>query len=187
MLFGKRKKELELQQKELERKRIEEERLRREEQLRKEMEAEKIRAQEELAKIVPYKFSVPNPRPKELISVLTNMLRKLFPEAKKAYLVLTELDDKKGYLLVVDIDVKFLKIIHLYLDGETKKVRDGMPIECILYSKSGNLTEKMEPFYEKVVPESVKRAGRDDASINEIDDIKLPDILSGNSNDVSDE
>ena len=178
-MFGKRKKEAELKAKqELEQKRIEEERLR-EEKLRLEMEAERKRAEEEAAKIVPYRFSVPNPKPKELIAVLTGMLKKLFPETKKAYLVLTELEDKKGYLLVVDIDAKFFKIIHMYLDGETKKVRDGLPIECILYSKSGNLTDKMEPFYQKIVPETEKKDVGSSSTSDEVKFSAMPEFGFG--------
>lgn len=187
-MLGRRKKQEELRkQQELEQKRIEEEKIR-EEKLREEMEIEKRRAREEAAKIVPYKFSVPDPKPKELIAVLTNMLKKKFPETKKAYLVLTELEDKKGYLLVVDIDAKFYKIIHMYLDGETKKVRNGLPIECILYTKSGNLTEKMEPFYQKVVSESEKSVSIEkDKASGEIVFSAMPQFGIGDKREVPDE
>lgn len=157
MLFGKQKKQQELlRQQELEQKRIEKERILMEEKLLREKEAEEARALEEAKKIAPYKFSVPDPYPKELVSVLKIMFKKLFPDVKKAYLVYTQYEDKSGYLLVVDIDAKFLKIINIYLDGETKKVRNGLPIECILYSKSGSLTDGMEPFYQKEVAEVKK-------------------------------
>lgn len=122
----------------------------------------------------PYKFSEPSPMPKELVSVLREMFKKLFPDARKAYLVLTEYEEKKGYLLVVDIDAKFLKIINIYLDGQTKKVRNGYPIECILYSKSGNLTEGMTPFYKKEVPEAPKSKPRSgSAVINDVPELGI--------------
>lgn len=101
-----------------------------------------------------YAFYKPDPYPKELISVLKSMLQRLFPDTKRAYLLEAQKSDQKGYLLIVDIDSKFLKIINIYLDGETKKVRGGMPIECILYSKSGSLTEGIDPFYAKESAES---------------------------------
>ena len=96
-----------------------------------------------------YAFYKPDPYPKELVSVLKSMLQRLFPDTKRAYLLEAQKSDRKGYLLIVDIDSKFLKIINIYLDGETKKVRGGVPIECILYSKSGSLTEGIDPFYAK--------------------------------------
>lgn len=96
-----------------------------------------------------YAFYKPDPYPKELISVLKSMLQRLFPDTRRAYLLEAQKSDQKGYLLIVDIDSKFLKIINIYLDGETKKVRGGLPIECILYSKSGSLTEGIDPFYAK--------------------------------------
>ncbi len=163
MIFNKRKKEEELrQQRELAQKLIDEEKLRKEEQLRLEAERQAKEEAEKAAKVLPYKFSEPSPMPKELVSVLKDMFKRLFPDVRKAYLVLAEYEGKKGYLLVVDIDAKFLKIINIYLDGETKKVRNGYPIECILFSGSGNLTEGMTPFYQKEVPESAKVKHRSD-------------------------
>jgi len=96
-----------------------------------------------------YAFYKPDPYPKELVSVLKNMLQRLFPDAKRAYLLEAQKSDQKGYLLIVDIDVKFLKLINIYLDGETKRVRGDIPIECVLFSKSGSLTEGIDPFYSK--------------------------------------
>ncbi len=101
-----------------------------------------------------YAFYKPDPYPKELVSVIKAMLQKLFPDTKRAYLLEAQKSDRKGYLLIVDIDSKFLKIINIYLDGETKKVRGDVPIECILYSKSGSLTEGIDPFYSKESAES---------------------------------
>jgi len=101
-----------------------------------------------------YAFYKPEPYPKELVSVLKNMIQRLFPDAKKAFLLEAQHNDKKGYLLIVDIDSKFLKIINIYLDTETKRVRGNMPIECVLYSKSGSLTEGIDPFYFKETVES---------------------------------
>ncbi len=101
-----------------------------------------------------YAFYKPDPYPKELIGVLKNMLQRLFPDTKRAYLLEAQKSNLKGYLLIVDIDSKFLKIINIYLDGETKRVRGNTPIECILYSKSGSLTEGIDPFYYKETPES---------------------------------
>lgn len=101
-----------------------------------------------------YAFYKPNPYPKELVSVLKSMLQRLFPDTKKAYLLEAQHFNKKGYLLIVDIDSKFLKIINIYLDSETKRVRGDVPIECVLYSKSGSLTEGMEPFLIKESAES---------------------------------
>lgn len=96
-----------------------------------------------------YAFYKPDPYPKELVSVLKGMLQKLFPDAKRAYILEAQKSDQKGYLLIVDIDAKFLKMINIYLDGETKRVRGDIPIECVLYSKSGSLTEGIDPFYVK--------------------------------------
>lgn len=182
MLFGKNKKQRELeQQQELEKIRLEKE-AEQKRQLQIQREEAEMRAAEEARiaakKASPYKFSVPDPMPKELISVLCSMFKKLFPEATKAYLVLTRYEDKKGYLLVVDIDAKFHKIINIYLDGETKKVRNGMPIECILYSKSGDLTDGMKPFYEKIVPEAAKPAPKLDLSsyTTDAEPLELPDF-----------
>lgn len=182
MLFGKNKKQRELeQQQELEKIRLEKE-AEQKRQLQKQREEAEMRAAEEARiaakKASPYKFSVPDPMPKELISVLCSMFKKLFPEATKAYLVLTRYEDKKGYLLVVDIDAKFHKIINIYLDGETKKVRNGMPIECILYSKSGDLTDGMKPFYEKIVPEAPKPAPKLNLSsyTTDAEPIAVPDF-----------
>lgn len=101
-----------------------------------------------------YAFYKPDPYPKELVSVLKSMLQRLFPDTKRAYLLEAQKSDRKGYLLIVDIDSKFLKIINIYLDGETKKVRGNTPIECILYTKSGSLTEGIDPFYSKESSES---------------------------------
>lgn len=153
-MFGKNKKQAEARLlAELEKQRLEEE-AERQEQLKKEIEEAEAMAAEALKNNTPYRFSTPDPMPKELVSVLKEMLKKLFPDAKKAYLVYTQYEEKAGYLLVVDIDAKFLKIINIYLDGETKRVRNGLPIECILYSKSGSLTEGMEPFYYKEVADN---------------------------------
>ena len=101
-----------------------------------------------------YAFYKPDPYPKELVSVISKMLQRLFPDTKRAYLLEAQKSDKKGYLLIVDIDSKFLKIINIYLDGETKRVRGDIPIECVLYSKSGSLTEGIDPFYSKESAES---------------------------------
>ena len=101
-----------------------------------------------------YRFSVPNPMPKDLVAVLTEMFKKLFPDTRKAYLVYTQYEEKSGYLVVVDIDARFHKIINLYLDGETKIVRNGLPIASILYSKSGTLTEGMRPFYRREIADN---------------------------------
>ena len=155
-----RQKKLEIQkkadvQKELEEKHHEEELalLRR----KQDEEFSRIKAERKSANPVnKYKFSEPNPKPKELISVLTRMLQKTFPDARKAFLLLTSYKDKSGYLLIVDIDPRFLKIINMYLDGETKPVRNSLPIECILFSKSGSLTEGIQPFYVKPVSENDK-------------------------------
>ena len=96
-----------------------------------------------------YAFYKPDPYPKELVSVLKGMLQRLFPDTKRAYLLEAQKSDQKGYLLIVDIDSQFLKMINIYLDGETKRVRGDIPIECVLYSKSGSLTEGIDPFYFK--------------------------------------
>ncbi len=101
-----------------------------------------------------YAFYKPDPYPKELVSVLKSMLQRLFPDTRRAYLLEAQKSDRKGYLLIVDIDSKFLKIINIYLDGETKRVRGNIPIECILYSKSGSLTEGIDPFYAKETSQS---------------------------------
>jgi len=144
----------------------EQERKRREEELaleRRRHEEELLRIEEERKNANPlhkYRFSEPKPRPKELVSVLSRMLQKTFPDAKKAFLLLSQYNDKSGYLLVVDIDPRFLKIINLYLDGETKPVRNSLPIECILYAKSGSLTDGIQPFYVKEVSESDKSSGK---------------------------
>lgn len=102
----------------------------------------------------PYTFYKPEPFPKDLASVISKMLQKMFPDTRKAYLLEAQQNKKKGYLLIVDIDAKFLKIINIYLDGETKRVRGNVPIECVLYSKSGTLTEGIDPFYVKETAES---------------------------------
>lgn len=190
MLFGKNKKEQEFnQQKELEKISIEKERIK-EEEYKLKLQSEKETAENKPAhpvdeikepprKLSPYKFSVPDPMPKELVSVLSSMLKRLFPEATKAFLVLTTYENKKGYLLVVDIAPKYHKIISLYLDGETQKVRNGYPIECILYSKSGNLTKGMTPFYEKIVPEQpaqTSTASKEEST--DIEDIAIPKFSS---------
>lgn len=96
-----------------------------------------------------YAFYKPDPYPKELVSVLKGMLQRLFPDTKRAYLLEARKINQKGYLLIVDIDSQFLKMINIYLDGETKRVRGDIPIECVLYSKSGSLTEGIDPFYFK--------------------------------------
>ncbi len=102
----------------------------------------------------PYSFHKPEPYPMDLISVITKMLQKLFPDTRKAYLLEARQNKKKGYLLIVDIEPKFLKILNIYSDGETKKVRGDFPIECILYSKSGTITEGIDPFFVKETAES---------------------------------
>ncbi len=102
----------------------------------------------------PYSFHKVEPYPMDLISVITKMLQKLFPDTKKAYLLEARQNKKRGYLLIVDIEPKFLKIINIYADGETKKVRGDIPIECILYSKSGTITEGIDPFFVKETAES---------------------------------
>ena len=88
MLFNKNKKQQQIEQaKELERqKELEAERLQRE-TLQREREEAEARAAEALRNTTPYRFSAPEPAPKELISVLKEMLKKLFPDARKAYLV----------------------------------------------------------------------------------------------------
>ncbi len=102
----------------------------------------------------PYSFHKVEPYPMDLISVITKMLQKLFPDTRKAYLLEARQNKKKGYLLIVDIEPKFLKIINIYADGETKKVRGDAPIACILYSKSGTITEGIDPFYVKETAQS---------------------------------
>jgi len=102
----------------------------------------------------PYSFHKVEPYPMDLISVITKMLQKLFPDTRKAYLLEARQNKKRGYLLIVDIEPKFLKIINIYADGETKKVRGDVPIECILYAKSGTITEGTDPFYVKETAES---------------------------------
>lgn len=102
----------------------------------------------------PYSFYKPDPYPRELVSVITKMLKKMFPDTKKAYLMEAHQDDKKGYLLIVDIEPKYVKIINLYLGGETKRLIGDTPIESILYSKSGTITEGVDPFYVKETAES---------------------------------
>lgn len=102
----------------------------------------------------PYSFHKVEPYPMDLISVITKMLQKLFPDTRKAYLLEARQNKKKGYLLIVDIEPKFLKIINIYADGETKKVRGDVPIECILYAKSGTITEGIDPFYVKETAQS---------------------------------
>ncbi len=102
----------------------------------------------------PYTFNKPEPFPKDLASVITKMLQRMFPDTRRAYLLEAQQNKKKGYLLIVDIDPKFLKIINIYLDGETKRVRGNVPIECVLYSKSGTITEGIDPFYVKETAES---------------------------------
>lgn len=102
----------------------------------------------------PYSFHKPEPYPMDLISVITKMFQKLFPDTRKAYLLEARQNKKRGYLLIVDIEPKFLKIINIYSDGETKKVRGDVPIECILYSKSGTITEGIDPFYVKETAQS---------------------------------
>lgn len=149
MLFNKHKKEEAERLAQLEKQRIQKEEERKQKIKLEEEEAKRKEAEKKVVKPNPYKFSEPDPKPKELLSVLKNMLKKLFPETKKAYLVIMSYKDKSGYLLICDIAPKFLKIIKLYLDGETKMVRNGMPIDCILFSKSGSITENIEPFYVK--------------------------------------
>lgn len=102
----------------------------------------------------PYSFHKVEPYPMDLISVITKMLQKLFPDTRKAYLLEARQNKKRGYLLIVDIEPKFLKIINIYADGETKKVRGDVPIACILYSKSGTITEGIDPFYVKETAQS---------------------------------
>ncbi|MBO5742742.1 MAG: SseB family protein [Clostridia bacterium] len=102
----------------------------------------------------PYSFHKVEPYPMDLVSVITKMLQKLFPDTRKAYLLEARQNKKRGYLLIVDIEPKFLKIINIYADGETKKVRGDVPIECILYSKSGTITEGIDPFFVKETAES---------------------------------
>lgn len=102
----------------------------------------------------PYSFYKPDPYPRELVSVITKMLKKMFPDTKKAYLMEAHQDNKKGYLLIVDIEPKFVKIINLYLGSETKRLIGDTPIESILYSKSGTITEGVDPFYVKETAES---------------------------------
>ena len=187
MIFNKRKDDELRQQRELAQQFLDEEKLRMDEKLQKvenvrkeeqnRINFEEVKAdipEEKPSKSMPYKFSEPSPMPKELVSVLREMFKKLFPDARKAFLVLTEYEEKKGYLLVVDIDAKFLKIINIYLDGQTKKVRNGYPIECILYSKSGNLTEGMTPFYKKEIPEAPKTTPRPASSvINDVPELGI--------------
>ncbi len=102
----------------------------------------------------PYSFYKPDPYPRELISVITKLLQRMFPDTKKAYLMEAHQNDKKGYLLIVDIEPKYVKIINLYLGGETKRLIGDTPIESILYSKSGTITEGIDPFYVKESAES---------------------------------
>ena len=102
----------------------------------------------------PYSYHKVEPYPMDLISVITKMLQKLFPDTRKAYLLEARQNKKRGYLLIVDIEPKFLKIINIYADGETKKVRGDVPIACILYSKSGTITEGIDPFYVKETAQS---------------------------------
>ena len=117
---------------------------------------EMLQAQEALAAGTefPYSFYKPEPYPKDLVSVITKMLKKMFPDTRKAFLLEAQQNKKKGYLLIVDIEPKFLKIINIYLDGETKKVRGNVPIECVLYSKTGTITEGIDPFYVKETAQS---------------------------------
>ena len=150
-MFGKNKKHQELElslEREREQQRQAEEK-ERQEKLKREIEEAEALAAEAMKNNTPYRFSTPDPMPKELVAVLKEMLKKLFPDAKKAYLVYTQYEEKAGYLLVVDIDARFHKIINLYLDSKTQKVRNGLPIDSILYSRSGALTEGMQPFYQK--------------------------------------
>ncbi len=177
-MFGKSKKQTQAELlAELEKQRLEEE-AERQEKLRREIEEAEAMAAEALKNNTPYRFSTPDPMPKELVSVLKEMLKKLFPDAKKAYLVYTQYEEKAGYLLVVDIDAKFLKIINIYLDGETKRVRNGLPIECILYSKSGSLTEGMKPFYYKEVADTASSVSLPEFSVFGISsDFSFDDVL----------
>lgn len=158
-MFNKRKKLIEIDQKAKEELLLKEQ-MEEQERLKKQQEdIERLKnLEKEAQKIPPYKFSNPDPEPRELISVLKSMLKRLFPDARKAYLVLSQCEDKKGYLLVVDIDVRFIKIINIYLDGETKKVRGDMPIECVAYSKAGVIVESIPPFYKKTLSEAVLNA-----------------------------
>ncbi len=102
----------------------------------------------------PYSFYKPDPYPRELVSVITKLLQRMFPDTKKAYLMEAHQNNKKGYLLIVDIEPKYVKIINLYLGGETKRLIGDTPIESILYSKSGTITEGIDPFYVKETAES---------------------------------
>ena len=170
MIFPKNKKlEQQEAQKQLELQKIEEEKLRLEEQKRIEEEQKQKEQEEAVKNTTPYKFSAPNPMPKDLVAVLKDMFKRLFPDVLKAYLVSAQYEEKKGYLLVVDIDAKFLRIINLYLDGETKKVRDDIPIACVLYSRSGNLTDGMAPFYRKEGTEPATILSLSDFTVKETD------------------
>ena len=183
MLFNKHKKEEEERLKELERQRLQKEEERKQKLKQEEEAAKRLEAEKERAKPNPYKFHEPDPKPKELLSVLASMLKKLFPETKKAYLTVMSYEDKSGYLLICDIAPKFLKIIKLYLDGETKMVRNGMPIDCILYSKSGSITDSMKPFYvkaelehgssSKAISEKIKAELSSNAAEGKMDDAPI--------------
>ena len=187
MLFNKHKKEEEERLKELERQRLQKEEERKQKLKQEEEAAKRLEAEKERAKPNPYKFHEPDPKPKELLSVLGSMLKKLFPETKKAYLTVMSYEDKSGYLLICDIAPKFLKIIKLYLDGETKMVRNGMPIDCILYSKSGSITDSMKPFYvkaefehgssSKAISEKIKAELSSNAADGTTDDAPIFDEL----------
>ena len=127
-----------------------------------------------------YSFYKPDPVPKELISVLKSMLQRLFPDTRKAFLLEAKQNNKKGYLMIVDIDSKFLKIINIYLDSETKRVRGDVPIECVLYSKSSAaLVDGVEPFYFREVAESeepVRETKKESVSYGTKTEVKKPDI-----------